>query len=39
VGQGASLEAAIKSAYALVKQVRFDKMYFRKDIAQKGLKK
>ncbi len=38
VGQGATLEAAIESAYALVKQVRFDKMYFRKDIAQKGLK-
>ncbi len=37
VGQGATLQAAIDSAYQMVKQVRFDKMYFRKDIAKKGL--
>ncbi len=39
VGQGATLRQAIDAAYDMVRQVRFDKMYFRKDIAQKGLNK
>ena len=37
VGQGATLQQTIDSAYEILQQVHFDKMYFRKDIAQKGL--
>ncbi|MBE6793210.1 MAG: phosphoribosylamine--glycine ligase [Ruminococcaceae bacterium] len=33
-----SLPAAIDGAYALVKQIRFDNAYYRKDIGQKALK-
>ena len=37
VAQGATLRQAIDAAYAMARQVQFDKIYFRNDIAQKGL--
>jgi len=38
VGSGADLESAIKSTYAEVKKINFDKAYYRSDIGAKGLK-
>jgi phosphoribosylamine--glycine ligase len=38
VGLGDSLEAAIQQAYAVAQGVTFDGQFYRKDIAQKGLK-
>jgi len=38
VGSGADLESAIKSTYAEVEKVTFDKAYYRSDIGAKGLK-
>ncbi len=37
VGQGASLKLALDTAYEGVKQVTFEKAFYRKDIGQKGL--
>ena len=38
VGSGADLESAIKSTYAEVGKITFDKAYYRSDIGAKGLK-
>ena len=38
VGSGADLESAIKSTYAEVEKINFDKAYYRSDIGAKGLK-
>ncbi len=37
VGKGESLQSAIDNAYREVKKVTFDKVFYRTDIAQKGL--
>lgn len=38
VGSGTDLESAIKSTYAEVEKINFDKAYYRSDIGAKGLK-
>jgi len=36
---GKGLKEAIDNTYRAVKKIKFDKMHYRKDIGQKGLKK
>ena len=37
IGFGKTLELAIQDAYRVVNKVKFKNMYYRKDIAKKGL--